>query len=236
MNLVVNRALLLSGALGAALFMRPMVLSASDSVLNQSIQSLKTRQSVQEDSDRGVPRRNLWLQIGASCLLIATCSGLTLASSREKRHRERDQQRIAASLSTAMRNGLLDEVEHVDVPIWSLRAEEEETEHEPKALILSRYRTLGYSGELRERAVDGENLPVRTIFLCDPGQIVTDEELLLGIPRAVLKTKPQQAPVPWLISEISPSPEEDTPEADLDSEPYRLPIELPSSAGCLPLQ
>jgi hypothetical protein len=233
MILIVNRAALLSGGLAAALLIQPMSVSASDSFRNQAAPSVKTRQSFRQNGDWGIPRRTM-LRIGASCLLIAACSLLTLVSSLENQRKKRDQQRIAAALSVAVRSGLLDEVERSDVPVWSMWGEDDEAHSTPKSLILSRYRVLGYSGELRERAVQGEDLPTRTIVRSDPVEIVTDQELLLGIPRIVLK--PEKLPFPWNVADASLPSEEDKPEPGLDSEQYLFPDDLPSSTGSLELQ
>jgi hypothetical protein len=229
MALIVNRAALLSGALAAALLIQPMCISASTDVLNQSGPSVKALQSHVPYRVWGLAKLALLLRIGASCLLIASCSGLALANSREKQRKNRDQERIAASLAIAVRSGLLDEVQHSDVPVWSMWGEDE-SDSEPKSLILSRYRMLGYSGELRERAVEGQDLPIRTIVRPDPLEIVTDQELLLGIPRTFVK--PDRLPLPWAVDGTSLASDEEAPETGLDSKPYLIPDDvLPATSG-----
>jgi len=225
----VNRAALLSGGLTAALFFQPMGVSASDSFLNQTSPSVKPRQFGRHYGVWDLPQRTPLLRIGASCLLIAACSLLTLASSRENQRKKLAQQRIAASLSVAVRSGLLDEVQRSDTPVWSMWREEDETDSAPKALVLSRYRVLGYSGELRERDTGCEDLPTRTIIRPDPLEVVTDKELLLGIPRTVIK--PQMQPFPWVVDDTPLPSTKDTPETGTDSEPYQFPNVLAASGG-----
>jgi hypothetical protein len=99
--------------------------------------------------------------------------------------------------------------------------EEEETDSAPKALVLSRYRVLGYSGELRVRDPGCEDLPTRTIIRPDPLEVVTDQELLLGIPRTVIK--PERQPFPWVVDDETLLPsKEHTPETGMDTEPYQF--------------
>jgi hypothetical protein len=234
MRLTINRAALLSGGLTAALLFQPMRVSASDSFLNQSVPSVKTLQFGQQSGNWGLPLWTPLLRVGASCLLIAACSLLTLASSRENQRKKRDQQRIAASLSVAVRSGLLDEVQRSDTPVWSMWGEDEETDSAPKALVLSRYRVLGYSGELRERDLGCEDLPTRTIVRPDPLEVVTDQELLLGIPRTVIK--PERQPFPWAVDDTSLPSKERTPETGMDTEPYQISNDLLVASGGLELQ
>jgi hypothetical protein len=231
MFLKINRAALISGGLAAALFIQPMCLSASTCTRIEAAPAVIIVQSHLLDIFGRLPQRTLMLRIGASCLLIAACSGLALASTREKQRKNYDQSRIASSLSIAVRSGLLDAVEHTDVPVWSRWGNEDETDCEPRALVLSRYRVLGYSGELRERAVDAEDLPVRTIVRRDPLDIVTDRELLLGVPRTVLRT--EKVPLPWIVND---TPSEDRFETGLDSEAYLDPGSLLPATGGLELQ
>jgi hypothetical protein len=187
-HMAVNKASLLSGGLAVALLIQPMSASASSSVLNQSALSVRIWEFARQDTARSVPRRNplLWA-MEASCLLIAGCSWLALAKSQENERKKREEQRIAASLAVAVRSGLLEfGIQRSDIPVWSMWAEDE-TDVAPKSLILSRYRVLGYSGEIREPAADPDGLPSRTIVRPDALELVADRDLLLGIPHAFLK-------------------------------------------------
>lgn len=235
MLLSVIKATVLSGGLAAALLILPMRVSASNSFHNQPAQSAKVRQMDAQEAPRGVPKRSpmLW-GIGASCPLIAACCWLTLGTLREQRRKKRDEQRIAASLLKAVRDGVVDfGVEHSSIA-FSLWFEDEENDAAPKSLILSRYRVLGYSGELRERATACEELPTRTIIRPDPCDSVTDRELLLGIPGIVLK--PERLPFPWSVADRSSASKEDTPKYGLDFEPNLIPNDALAVTGALELQ
>jgi hypothetical protein len=218
----VSKATLLSGCLAAAHLIQPMGVSASRSFLNQSAPSVKTWQSARQDIARGIPRRSalLWA-MGASCLLMAGCSWLALANSQENERKKRDE-RIAASLSVAVHSGLLEfGIHRSDIHVWSMWGEDE-PDVAPKSLILSRYRVLGYSGELRGPvATDAEDLPTRTTVRPDPVEIVADQDLLLGIPHAFLK--PEKRSSPWFVADTSLPPRENTPQPGLDSELYPAP-------------
>jgi hypothetical protein len=124
-------------------------------------------------------------------------------------------------------------VEHSGI-LFSLSVEDEENHAAPNSLILSRYRMLGYSGELRERDTACEDLPTRTIICPDPCDIVTDRELLLGIHSTVIK--PERLPFPWSVADTSSPSKEDTPKHGLDFEPNLIPNDALAVTGGLELQ
>ena len=235
MVLSVIKAALLAEGLAAALLILPMRVSASNSFLNQPARSAKIRQSDARQAPGGVPKRSplLW-GIGACCPLIAACYLIVLRTLREQRRKERDEQQIAVSLLKAVRDGVVEfGVEHSSVSS-SLWVEDEEDDAAPNSLILSPYRVLGYSGELRERATACEELPTRTIIRPDPCDSVTDRELLLGIPGIVLK--PEWLPFPWSVADKSSPSKEDAPKYGFDFDANLIPNDSPAVSGGLELQ
>jgi len=202
MFLTMIKAALLSGSTAATLLILPMHASAANSFLNEPAAVAKIARSDAQETPRGRTNRLPLLGgIGASCLLAAACYLLALGMVREHRSKKRDEQRIAVALSKAVHDGVAEfGVEHSNVS-FSLWVENEEDEHAPNSLILSRYRMLGYSGELRERTTACEDLPTRTIIYGNPYDIVSDQELLLGISRSVLK--PEMLPFPSSVANTS---------------------------------
>jgi len=158
-------------------------------------------------------------------LLFAACICLAALEWKVLRRRNNKQSRLAETLSGAVRSGILTEEEprRPAVPLWCLWVEPEAPEQEPEPeKMMSRYRLVGYHPDEPEPA----DVPVVTIRQIgagpDPTALVTDEELIRGIPPEFLNRRqessagpPQEAPAALLEGATGGDPEKGLRDLDL---------------------
>ena len=138
---------------------------------------------------------SVWFQpnrLGSAGLFCAACLCLTVLQVKVRRRKDGADLRQAKALAGALRSGALDfaECPHAESSIWKVWAEADDEEPEARALVPSRYHTLGYGQE--------ESYVVKVIVTPGPDEEtvapITDEDLLRGIPREFLG---DEIDAPW---------------------------------------